>query len=356
MPIHRTERQLSEILERPKRALLDPQYWRAPLCRRLLYHVDVVALFTSAQARPLAILGVRLALRIVRRQYRRGIKSRCILALAYAVLGSTYRAMGILDKAARYLDKAGDIARRCLDPDIRSDVLVRRAVLQAYLAQRPDGTLNPSGLQTAFRLAQSAVADARGPLANARAQNTRGMILLYSGDAERAAQDAKAALATLDYRESPYDHIAALTLLINSLLSGDKADRDEACQHLEQLRGALPRRCPAIRGRFLWAEGLLLFHNRRRKSRARNRLDQARRKFIRRGMRAEAAAVTADLARHDPAGSVPRLCADLLPILDPGPIRDLVEQLRVARLVDRVDLAEALRSMIAGPAVLPSAP
>ncbi len=78
-------------------------------------------------------------------------------------------------------------------------------------------------------------------------------------------------------------------------------------------------------------------------------------RFIRLKMRAEAVAVTADLARHAPESAVPRLCVDVLEILDSGPIRDLVEQLRKARVVDRVDVAERLRRMIQGPGILPAA-
>ncbi|MCP4660881.1 MAG: hypothetical protein GY856_36230 [bacterium] len=108
-----------------------------------------------------------------------------------------------------------------------------------------------------------------------------------------------------------------------------------------------------------WREPLchrwLYFNNRRRKGRTRKLLDQARSKFIRLQMDAEAAAVTAELTRHAPEGAVPRLCADILPILSPGPIRDLVEQLRRARVVDRVAIAERLRGLIQGPETLPAA-
>jgi tetratricopeptide (TPR) repeat protein len=270
-------------------------------------------------------------------------------------LGSTYRAAGKLDKASRALAKALQVGDRCTDPDVRSDVLLRRAVLCAYLAQQPDGTLEPAGLLDAERLAQTAVDNARGSLARARARNTRGMILLYSGDPVRAAQDARWALATLDPEERPYDQVAALSLLVNALIEGDKADRAEAAGCLERLRLALPPRCPAIRGRVLWAEALLYFHDRQRKGRTRKLLNQARQRFVRRGMDAEAVAVTAELARHAPEGAVPRLCADLLPILTPGPIRDLVEQLRRARVVDRVAIAERLRRMVEGPGILPAA-
>ncbi|MCP4662460.1 MAG: hypothetical protein GY856_44240 [bacterium] len=181
------------------------------------------------------------------------------------------------------------------------------------------------------------------------------MLLLYIGEAASAVQDARQALDKIDAEERPYDQVAALSLLVNALVEGVQADRNEAAYHLEQLRAALPPRCPAVRGRLLWAEALLCFHNRRRKGRTRKLLDQARRKFISRKMQTEAAAVTAELTRHAPEGAVSRLCADLLPILDPGPIRDLVGRLRGARVVERVDVAERLRRMLEGPEILPAA-
>jgi hypothetical protein len=90
----------------------------------------------------------------------------------------------------------------------------------------------------------------------------------------------------IDPEQRPYNQIAALSLLVNALAGGNQAERDEAAHHL---------------------------------------------------------------TRHAPEGAVPRLCADLLPILTPGPIRDLVGQLRQTRVVDRVAIAERLRGLIQGP-------
>ncbi|MCP4594717.1 MAG: hypothetical protein GY842_28630 [bacterium] len=356
MPFQRLSiRQMEEIVGNPRAILVDPKYWRDPLCRRWCYHVDVKALFNPSEAIPLAIIGVRLALRIVRRQEKRGIRFRCSLAMAYGVLGSTYRAAGKLDKAARTLAKAMKNARRCPDNDVQSDVLRREAILRGQLARQPDGAVDPVGHRRAVHLVNAAVRTAAGSLAEARARITRGMLMLYAGDSLSAVQDARWAIDRIDPKERPYDQIAALSLLVNALVEGDQTDRDEAAHHLEKLRAALPPRCPAVRGRLLWAEALLCFHNRRRKGRTRKLLNQARKKFIGRKMHTEAAAVTAELARHAPEGAVSRLCADLLPIRDLGPIRDLVECLRRARVVDRVDVAERLRRMVKGPGILPAA-
>ncbi len=354
-PQRRSVRQVAKMIGNPKSALSDPKYWREPVCRRWLYHVAVRALFDPAEALPLAVLGVRLALRIVRRQERRGIRSRCCLALAYGVLGSTYRAAGKLDKAARTLAKALKNARRCPDNDVQSDVLRREAILRGQLARHPDGTVDPTGHRRAIHLVNAAVRTALGSQAEANARTTRGMLLLYAGAAASAVLEARWALDRVDAEDRPYDQVAALSLLINALIEGDQADRDEAAHHLENLRAALPPRCPAVRGRLLWAEALLYFHNRRRKGRTRKLLDQARRKFIDRKMHIEAAAVTAELARHAPEGAVARLCTDLLPILEPGPVLNLVERLREARVVERVDLAEQLRRIVQCPGILPAA-
>lgn len=72
-------------------------------------------------------------------------------------------------------------------------------------------------------------------------------------------------------------------------------------------------------------------------------------------MRPEAIGATADLARIDPAGAVPKLCSDLLSILDGGPICELIEKLRLARLIERVDLIDQLRAATQGPGLLPVA-
>ena len=72
-------------------------------------------------------------------------------------------------------------------------------------------------------------------------------------------------------------------------------------------------------------------------------------------MKAEATAVTAELARLRPEGAIPEIATELLDLLAPGPIRTLVERLRSARMVERVDLAESLRPMVCGPGVLPPA-
>ncbi|MCP4545614.1 MAG: hypothetical protein GY835_03980 [bacterium] len=350
----RSVRQVRELIAEPKRALAEPKYWREPVCRRWLRHVTDTALFNPTEALPLAVIGVRLALRVVRRQERRWIRYRCCLALAYGVLGSTYRAAGKLDKASRALAKALKNARRCPDNDVQSDVLRREAILRGQLARQPAGTVDPAGHRRAIHLVNAAVSTASGSQAEARARINRGMLLLYVGDAVSAVHDARWALDKVDAEDRPYDQVAALSLLINALIEGDQADRDEAAHHLENLRVALPPRCPAVRGRLLWAEALLCFHNRRRKGRTRNLLNQARKKFIRLKMHTEAAAVTAELARHAPEGAVARLCPDLLPILESGPVRDLVERLREARVVERVDLAERLRRMVQCPGILPA--
>ncbi len=304
----------------------------------------------------MAIVGVRHALRVVRRGKRKRIRHYGILARAYGALGSVYRANGKLAKAARTLDKAERIARASSDPDVRSDILRRRAVLCAYLAQLPDGTLDPDGLRDAVELGERAVDQARGTLASVQAKLVRGLLRIRTGQLREAADDARWALDKVDPNERPFDHLSALSVLVSALTKGSKADRDKATSYLEQLRAELPPRSPILRARFDWAEALLLFANRRRKMRARRRLDGARRTFIRCRMKPEAVAVTADLIRHKPEGAVAQFCEDLLAILDPGPLYDLVEELRSARFPDRVDLAEQLRAAVEGPPGLLPAP
>ncbi len=350
----RSERQLSELVENPGKVLTDPEYWSEPICRRWLDRVDEIVHFDLRQAQIAAVSAVRLALRVIRHRKGTDRRNRSILALAYAVLGSTCRAAGRLDKAKRYLGRAMAIAGRCCNPDDRSEIYLRRAILTANLAQKTSGELDAAVLQQAVQLSEAGVRCARGSVPAARAMNARGTLSLYSGCWVSAAEDARCAIKRLEPGKRPYDHIASLSLLVNALAKGEESHRQEAAQHLEQLRAALPPRCPAIRARFLWAEGLLYFHNRQRKARARRRLDQARRKFIGSCMDSEAAAVTADLARHDPTGAVPRLCADLLPILKGGAVRDLVCRLERARIVERVGIAEELRSAIRGPKILPA--
>ncbi len=309
-----------------------------------------------AEALALAVLGVRLALRVVQRKHRHGRRDRSILAKAYGVFGSALRASGHLHRAWRILDKAWKLARPCLDHDIRSDIHRRRALLQLqlYLAQKPDGTFAAAQLTSVYQLAEQSVQDARSKVARARSAIARGVVLVYSGDGEGAARDARAALELLDPRARPYDHASALSLLVYALTLGEHQDRDEAARYLEKLRAQLPVRSPAIRARLLWAEALLLLPNRRRKARARKLLDRARRTFVRLKMQAESLAITAELARLDPEGAVPQHCAEVLPLLAPGPIQHQLEQLKRARLTDRIDTAGDLLRTVGGPGVVKS--
>jgi len=109
-----------------------------------------------------------------------------------------------------------------------------------------------------------------------------------------------------------------------------------------------------MRARLFWAEALIYIPDRQRKARAKRLLGRARKTFLRLEMRPEAIAVTAELARIDPAGAVPQLCGELLAILEHDPIRGLVERLRGARHIERPDLAEELRSMLRAPGLLPA--
>jgi len=354
-PPRRSARQVKEMIEDPRLALSDPEYWTGPVCKRWLDHVADSVHFDSAKALRLAIVGVRHALRVVRRGKQTRIRHYGILARAYGVLGSVYRANGYFVKAGRTLDKAERLARSSSDPDVLSDILRRRALLRAYQAHLSDGTFDPDGLCEAVELGERAVALARGPSASAKAKLVRGLLRIRTGRTREAAEDARWALGRIDSDERPYDHMFALSVLISALTKGNKEDREEAAGHMEQLRLELPPRTPILRARYEWAEALLLFANRQRKMRARRRLDHARRTFVRRKMVPEAVAVTADLVRHKPEGTVVQFCEELLAMLDRGPVYDLVEELRSARFPDRVGIAERLREAVGGrPGLLPA--
>lgn len=343
------------MLPDPALALADQSFWREATCRRWLEHAYEHIHFDLPEALNLAILGVRLARRVVRRQEQHAIRHRCILARAYAVLGSVYRAMGVLKKAEHALEKAAALAARCTDPDERSNIHMRRAILCAYQAQQPDGTFDPAILKTGLALADTAIRVARCSVAMARAHNAHGILEIRAGNLGGAVHDARTALSLLGPIGCPYDHVSALSVLVSALTRGSKADRGEAIAHLVQLREALPRRSPVLRARLLWAEALLYIPDRQRKGRAGHLLVQARSRFLKHRMQAEAIAVTADLARLQPTGAVEELCAELLPILDAGPLRDLVEKLGQIRLFERADVAEQLRAALDGPGLLPAA-
>lgn len=347
--------QLSEVITEPRRALGDPRYWYEGLCCRWLDHVEQQLHSDPLHARPLAIHGVRLALRVGHRREKLRIRNRCLLAAAYAVLGSAHRAAGDLGRASRALEKAGDLARGCNDPDSRSDVNMRLAALRAYQAQQPDGSFDQARLATGLDAAQAAVREAHGATALARALCSRALLHGLMGHFAASEHDARQALERIDPKTRPLDHTTATSLLVWSLSQGDKANQEQAAIFLHQLRKTVPANLPAIRARLSWAEALLYVPNRRRKARARRLLDRARRSFLRLGMRPEMVATTADLARIDPAGAVPRLCADLLAILDPGPVRELALSLQNARFTDRIALIDKLRAAIQGPGLLPVA-
>lgn len=243
----------------------------------------------------------------------------------------------------------------CTDVTERSNTYRLSGILHAYRAQRPDGTFDLAEIQTGLDLVEIAVREAANPLAEARALNTRALLYIHSGALSAAVTDARRSLEILGPTDDHlYSHASATSMLVSALARSNMTDRQEVIEHLEKLREALPRRSPILRARLLWAEALIHIHDPRRKPRARLRLDQARRKFIALKMQAEATAVTADLARLNPSGPVPTLCQDLLAILDPGPIRELVAYLCKARFMERVDLAEQLRRVTQAPGLLPA--
>lgn len=346
---------MAQMLADPARALENHEYWAEPICRRWLQHAAEHIHLNVSEALQLAIIGVRLARRVVAAQQRKAIRHRCVLASAFAVLGSAYCASGELGKASHALAKAAELATRCTDRDIRSNVHRLQANLQVFLAQRADGSSDPAVLQEGMRLAELALREARSPVAEARALNARGYLEVAMGNPRAGAASARRALDLIGPTADLFTHAATTSLLVWALGSGDAADRREAIEHLEKLREALPRRSPAHRARLLWAEALIHIHDPRRKPRARLRLDQARRKFLNLKMQAEAIAVTADLTRLNPSGPVTTLCDELLAILDPGPIRELVAYLRKADFMERTNLAEQLRRAIQGPGLLPAA-
>jgi len=352
----RSSRLLAEMISEPMKALKDQKFWTVSLCLRWLDHVDLAALFNPSTALSLAVIGVRLAKRVVRRRrQKRRIRDSCILARAYGSLGSVCRMLGKFDDATKWLTKALEIAQSCTDSDTLSDIHRRWSILHLFVAQRPDASFTPSGLRAATEHAVTALAEGRGGLSIARATIANGLVKVHSGNATGAAQDARAALGILDPTDRPYDHASALSLLVYALLQGDQADREAAPQYLTQLRQMLPPRSPALRARLVWAEALLYIPNLRRKARARRLLDQARRTFVRLGMKAEAVAVTAELTRIKPEGAVPQFCSELSAILEHGPIKALVEQLHSASFADRVAFASRLRDAVQAPGILPAA-
>lgn len=345
---------MSKILADPRRALNDRRLCCESACRRWLEHASERRHFDVSEAKKLAIFGVRLARRVVLWQGLTGAQNRCLLARAFAVLGWNYCEAGDLKKASHALDKAADLASRCLDHEDRSNIHMRRALLRAHQAQRPDGSFDLAIIESGLELAELALREARSPISEARALNARGHLQVFAGKPRKGAQDAKRSLELVaDPEAHLFVHLSAISLLIWALSFGEKADREEAIAHLEKLRAALPDRAPALRARLLWAEALIYAQDPRRKPRARHRLDQARRKFVKLKMQAEAIAVTADQARIDPMGPIGKLCAELLAILDPSPIRARVEALRSAHVMARRDLAEQLRQTIRAPGLLP---
>jgi hypothetical protein len=344
------------MVENPNRALRESKFWSEPVCRRWLDRVDDLVHSDRRKARAAGILGVRLALRIVQAQSRRRIRNRCVLALAVAVLASVHRADGNLERARVLLSRAEWIAQTCRDGDLWAEVHLRQGYRLYFAALRPDGSFDPAMLAQALRRADLAVRSARGRLAEARARNCRSNIREVTGSEAKAAEDARWALDAIDPAARQYDHIASLSCLVAALSrSGSREDRDNAAIYLEDFRVALPPRSPELRARLLWCEALVLIPNRRRRGRARRRLSQALTTFTRRGMKAEAVAVLAELVRLRPEGAVPQLCAAVLPILDPGVVRDLVADLGIVRMVERTQIAERLRAMVSGPGILPPA-
>jgi tetratricopeptide (TPR) repeat protein len=276
-----------------------------------------------------------------------------VLVRAYAVMASAQRANGDLRSANRYLEKAANIADGCTSGDDRAEVKIRFTMLLLYRAQDHEGSFDPAELRAALEQADLAIELSKSSLTKARALNARGVVRVRSGDPSGGAQDAKRALTLLGSMHRPFDHASATSVLIWALAHGTQAEREEAIEHLERLRKALPPRSPEMRARLFWAEALLYVPNRRRKARAKRLLDRARKTFLKLEMHAEAIAVTAELARIDPAGAVPHLCTELLSILDQHPVRRLVERLHRARLVERVDLADQLRASLQAPGLLP---
>lgn len=354
--VRRSARLFEEMVEDPGRALREPEFWRESVCRRWLDRVDDLVHHDRLEARAAGVLGVRLALRVVRLQgRRRRLRNRCLLARAVAVLASVHRADGRLDRAGALLTRAEEIAGTCRDGDTWTEVHLRRAYWMVYAAQDAGGAFDPAAVAEAKRRADAAVRWARSRTARARARNCRSFCHYHRGAFDDAAEDAKIALDLIDAAERPYDHLASLSAVVVADSRRDGTDRDETAACLASMRDALPPRSPELRARYRWAEALVYASNRRRRGRTRRLLSQALSTFVRLGMQVEATAVLAELARIKPTGPVPEWAEAVLKIVDPGPIRDLIEGLATVRMVERVDVAERLRAAVVGPRILPAA-
>ena len=245
------------------------------------------------------------------------------------------------------------MARRCYNRDVFADIFIRRAGVELFAALQEDGSFESKGIAEALRLADMGVTHARPRKLRCRSRNIRSTILARLGEFRRAEKDADDAVKMIDHSESPHDFVAALSSL--AVVFGATGRTDEAMEILDGIEEDFPDSAPEIRARVFWCRALVYAHKRKTQGKAVRLLARARARFLRLKLQAEVVAVSAELVRLRPEGAVPQMMRELLPILDPGPIRDAVERLMKARMVDRVRLAESLRAMISGPSVLPMA-
>lgn len=342
----RSQKQLENLLASPSSSLANKDLWTEPVCLRLLQHIDQVVLDTPVNARYLAVLAVRIAIRTVRRRRYRGIRERRVFARALAVLGSVHRVLGRLSRAASLLEKAEEVARSEQDKDTLSEVLRRKAALQISVAQEPNGHFDDSILECGLYISQEAVEAARDPFLEGRARVIRGTLFAYRGRGSEAFEESKKAVRLIDGKKWPYDYAAVLSVIVHALTQGSPMQRQRGLVYLRWLKKDLPSRSPALRARVNWAEARLLLASKAQKGRAKRLLDQALRVFLRLKMQSEAIALTAEIANLDPSGPIPEYCDRLLPILEDSKMRRHFESLRSAALIERLPLLDMLMESV----------
>ncbi|MCP4655113.1 MAG: hypothetical protein GY856_06795 [bacterium] len=266
--------------------LTDSRYRNERFCRLFLEECDEIGCGNPPEGRMLADLGIKLANLVAQHSQR---NMDLLLGHAFAVLGSSYRAVGKLtDAEAAYSLAVLHYGDRPLD---KADLCRRISYLR--MDQRRFEEAMDSVERSIFIYQTEGVLIKRDGLG--RALLARGQIFFEMGNPGASVRDLSAALNHISQYNSIYYYAAAHNLATALAHVGKPEDLKVALHHLCQAKRLIRGRQNVPKLKLLWLESIILLRfgcNRR----AERLLETARLGLIGLRIPLEAATITLELA------------------------------------------------------------
>lgn len=268
--------------------LTDSRYWNERFCRLFLEECDEIGGGDPSEGRMLADLGIKLANLVAQNSQR---DMDLLLGHAFAVLGSSYRAIGKLtDAEAAYslaLLHYGDPCRPLDKADLHRRISYLRMDQRRYEEAMDAVECSIFIYQTEGVLIKR---DGLG-----RALLARGQLFFEMGNPGASVRDLSAALNHISHHHSIYYYAAAHNLAVALAHVGKPEDLKVALHHLCHAKRLIRGRQNVPKLKLLWLESIILLRfgcNRR----AERLLETARLGFIGLQIPLEAATITLELA------------------------------------------------------------